>query len=94
MLKIFKVALLSAVVVAGLSANDNLLSKVTNGVVADNATGVKMLNDGEMNQVVGGYYFDRKQYYLQLYRGDNQPAGAYAGVGAGKILDDMKKMGL
>ena len=36
----------------------------------------------------------RKQYYLQLYRGDNQPAGAYAGVGASKILDDMKKMGL
>lgn len=139
MLKIFKVALLSAVVVAGLSANDNLLSKVTNGVVADNATGVKMLSDGEMNQVLGGYYFERKpqfdhrgymssvaykvyedsgdpklsvtngdfvvakvrigtngrkQYYLQLYRGDNQPAGAYAGVGASKILDDMKKMGL
>ena len=139
MLKIFKVALLSAVVVAGLSANDNLLSKVTNGVVADNATGVKILSDGEMNQVLGGYYFKRepqfdhrgampsvahkvsegssdprlsvtngdfvvakvrigtngrKQYYLQLYRSDNRPAGAYAGVGASKILDDMKKMGL
>ena len=131
--------LFRSVVVAGLSANDNLLSKVTNGVVADNATGVKILSDGEMNQVLGGYYFKRepqfdhrgamlsvaykvsegssdprlsvtngdfvvakvrigtngrKQYYLQLYRSDNRPAGAYAGVGASKILDDMKKMGL
>lgn len=63
MLKIFKVALLSAVVVAGLSANDNLLSKVTNGVVADNATGVKILSDGEMNQVLGGYYFKREPQF-------------------------------
>lgn len=54
MLKLLKVALCSALFVVGSNASD-FLAKATNGILSDNAMGIKQLNASEMEAIKGGY---------------------------------------
>ncbi|WP_415858887.1 hypothetical protein [Campylobacter molothri] len=52
------VVALSALLSSSAFAED-ILAKVSNGVISDNSAGVKVLNLDEMKEVKGGYYFKR-----------------------------------
>ncbi|EPT1527466.1 hypothetical protein ACVO4C_000509 [Campylobacter upsaliensis] len=54
MKKLFSIVALSALLVSFSFAND-LLAKLSNGVVSDNSVGVKILSLDEMKEVRGGY---------------------------------------
>ena len=54
MKKLFKVALVSAIMAGSLGAND-FLAKITNGTLSDNQTGVTTLNETAMGKIKGGY---------------------------------------
>lgn len=59
MLNFLKIVLLSIIITLGVSANEDLLSRATNGAATKNIVGVKMLDDTDMKQVIGGYDFYR-----------------------------------
>ncbi|WP_417904263.1 hypothetical protein ACD570_07030 [Campylobacter sp. LH-2024] len=52
------VVALSALLSSSAFAED-ILAKVSNGVISDNSAGVKVLNLDEIKEVKGGYYFKR-----------------------------------
>lgn len=54
MIRLSKIALISALLGAGLSADD-FLTKATNGIIADDSFGVKSLDLAEITKVKGGY---------------------------------------
>ncbi|MGJ0113181.1 hypothetical protein [Campylobacter molothri] len=56
--KLLSVAALGALLSSSAFAED-ILAKVSNGVISDNSAGVKVLNLDEMKEVKGGYYFKR-----------------------------------
>lgn len=56
--KLLSVVALSALLSSSAFAED-ILAKVSNGVISDNSAGVKVLNLDEMKEVKGGYYFKR-----------------------------------
>ena len=51
---LFKLAFLS-VLISTFSLADDLLTKISNGVLSENFVGVKKLSEAEMSEVVGGY---------------------------------------
>ena len=55
--------LLSVVALGALLSSsaftEDILAKVSNGVISDNSAGVKVLSLDEMKQVKGGYWFQR-----------------------------------
>ncbi|MBZ7933664.1 hypothetical protein [Campylobacter molothri] len=56
--KLFSVTALGALLSSSAFAED-ILAKVSNGVISDNSAGVKVLNLNEMKEVKGGYRFMR-----------------------------------
>lgn len=56
--KLLSVVALGALLSSSAFAED-ILAKVSNGVISDNSAGVKVLNLDEMKEVKGGYYFKR-----------------------------------
>lgn len=86
MLKVFKVALLGALVAtASLNAND-FLSKATGGALSDVDFGIKKLDAAEMNSIKGGYYVSSDYYELI-----NINSGSTSLVQIGKLVTLSKQ---
>ncbi|QWU79547.1 hypothetical protein CNZW441b_0195 [Campylobacter novaezeelandiae] len=60
--KLLSVVALGALVSSSAFAED-ILAKVSNGVISDNSVGVKVLSLDEMKEVKGGYQFKRASGY-------------------------------
>lgn len=81
MLKVFKVALLGALVATASLNADDFLSKATGGALSDVDFGIKKLDAAEMNSIKGGYYVSSDYYELI-----NIKSGSTSLVQIGKLV--------
>ena len=86
MLKVFKVALLGALVATASLNADDFLSKATGGALSDVDFGIKKLDAAEMNSIKGGYYVSSDYYELI-----NIKSGSTSLVQIGKLVTLSKQ---
>lgn len=81
MLKVFKVALLGALVATASLNADDFLSKATGGTLSDVDFGVKKLDAADMSNIQGGYRVSNKIYELI-----NMNSGSTSLIQIGKLV--------